>query len=75
MFNCPHDQEIVHLCNEYASKQCEDSFLWLGFYSAVAWQLSWYQNSHQDPILTLQEVLELLAFAFECSHWLFVPPL
>lgn len=26
MFNCPHDQEIVHLCNEYASKQCEDSF-------------------------------------------------
>lgn len=43
---------------------------WLGFYSAVAWQLSWYQNSHQDPILTLQEVLELLAFAFECSHWL-----
>lgn len=43
---------------------------WLGFYSAVAWQLSWYQNSHQDPILTLQEVLELLASAFECSHWL-----
>lgn len=26
MFNCPHDQEIVHLCNEYPSKQCENSF-------------------------------------------------
>lgn len=26
MFNCPHDQEIVHLCNEYPSKQCGNSF-------------------------------------------------
>lgn len=48
---------------------------WLGFsLSAVTWQLSWYQNSHQDRILTLQEVLDLLASACECSHWLLCTP-
>lgn len=42
---------------------------WLGFYSAVAWQLSWYQNSHQDPILTLQE------WSWNCWPLLWVFPL
>lgn len=48
---------------------------WLGFSRrAVTWQLSWYQNSHQNLILTLQEVLDLLASACEGSHWLLATP-
>lgn len=67
-------KSFTHVTN-IPPNNVEIHFLLTGFCTgAVTWQLSWYQNSHQDPILTLQEVLDLLASACECSHWLLCTP-
>jgi hypothetical protein len=57
------------------SPNMEIHFLLTGFFTlTVGWQLSWYQNSHQDLILTLQEVLDLLVSAQGVLTGSFEPP-